>query len=308
MNQSDRSKKVAQPGKLVLPCPRLCQCVILQMSRSRGYVFTLNNYTEEEITHLRETQGHKYLIFGKEVGEEGTPHLQGYIYYPNARRFNTVKKSLGSRYHIESQKGSCDQAIQYCKKEGDFEEIGVPPIGAPGKKCTQEERAKNNKRLREATLNELVDSGEINIKEVRALKNARLDLAQENSSYTADGTRGEWYWGAPGTGKSHKARTEHPDAYIKAQNKWFDGYTGEETIILDDFDTNVLGHYLKIWTDKWSCSGEVKGGTVNLQHKKFIVTSNYSIEHLWPDDPDMQQAIRRRFKVTHFSIPFNKTH
>jgi len=45
----------------------------------------------------------------------------------------------------------------------------------------------------------------------------------------------------------------------------------------------MLGHYLKIWADKYSCSGEVKGSTVPLLHKYFIITSNYSIDHLWSD-------------------------
>ena len=82
----------------------------------------------------------------------------------------------------------------------------------------------------------------------------------------ADNVRGEWYWGEPGTGKSRAARANFPDAYLKAQNKWWDGYTGQQYVILDDLDTDVLGHYLKIWADRYACTGEVKGGTIPLFH------------------------------------------
>lgn len=68
-------------------------------------------------------------------------------------------------------------------------------------------------------------------------------------------------------------------------------------------DSDCLAHHLKIWTDRYTCDGEVKGGTIPLLHTKFIVTSNYSIEELIKD-PVMAAAIRRRFKVTHFNEPF----
>lgn len=71
---------------------------------------------------------------------------------------------------------------------------------------------------------------------------------------------------------------ENPGAFRKQQNKWFDGYAGQDVIILDDLDLlggQTLGHYLKIWADRYPCYGEVKGSTVGLAHKKFIVTSNY---------------------------------
>ncbi len=67
-------------------------------------------------------------------------------------------------------------------------------------------------------------------------------------------------------------------------------------------DSNVLGHLLKIWSDRYPCTGETKGGTVQLSHDKFIVTSNYSIEALWPDDHDMRAAIERRFVSTKYPI------
>ena len=118
--------------------------------------------------------------------------------------------------------------------------------------------------------------------------------------YTPSGLRGVWYWGPPGTGKSRTARADHPKAFLKSQNKWFDGYAGEKTIILDDMDSNALGHYLKIWTDRYPCTGETKGGTVNLQHDKFIITSNFSIEQLWEDQPEIRDALLRRFDIRYF--------
>jgi len=63
----------------------------------------------------------------------------------------------------------------------------------------------------------------------------------------------------------------------------------------------VLSHYIKIWADKWGAIGEIKGGTVALVYDRFIVTSNYSIETLFSAaDGATLEAIRRRFKVTHF--------
>lgn len=135
---------------------------------------------------------------------------------------------------------------------------------------------------------------------VRALNSYMLAgrIAIETES-----TRGLWFYGPPGTGKSHAAR-QYENVYLKSQSKWWDGYSGEATVILDDLDSDCLAHYLKIWADKWSCTGETKGGTVPLQHTTFIVTSNYSIDDLFKD-PEMRAAIARRFVVTHYLIPFN---
>jgi len=87
-------------------------------SRSRGWCFTLNNYTQEELEEIK-TQIHskciKYIL-GDEVGESGTPHIQGWIYFKNGVSFESVKK-INGRAHWEKARGSMEQNKKYCSKE-----------------------------------------------------------------------------------------------------------------------------------------------------------------------------------------------
>ena len=74
------------------------------MSRSRNYCFTLNNYSDDELRSVRELSC-RYLVVGFEVGEMGTPHLQGFICFENAKSFAAVKALIPGA-HIEVAKGS----------------------------------------------------------------------------------------------------------------------------------------------------------------------------------------------------------
>jgi len=64
-------------------------------SRAKHWVFTLNNYTEEEVNALVSLGNSgidcTYLIYGRETGDSGTPHLQGFISFPERTRFATAK-------------------------------------------------------------------------------------------------------------------------------------------------------------------------------------------------------------------------
>jgi hypothetical protein len=244
-----------------------------------------------------------YLVYQRESGAEtGHHHFQGYCQMKRAERLAALKK-LFPGAHLEIQRGTNEEAKEYCMKEdsridgpwefGEFK----PSQGQQGKRTDIEEiiTAIREKRPRD----EYIFTPSY-VRYYRGFEHIKL-LAQE--PYNHDDVRGVWYWGPPGTGKSHTARTNFPEAFMKAQNKWFDGYNQQENIILDDFDTNgvCLGHHLKIWADKWACTGEFKGGTTQLCHKNFVITSNYSIRELFGGDNVLYLAILRRFKVTHFS-------
>lgn len=105
-----------------------------QAPRSRRWTLTLNNYSLMEhqflFTKVSMEEGDglplSYMILGKEVGEEGTPHLQGYLECSSRMSLKTLKSHLLDRCHLEVAKGNHKQNYDYCSKDGDFEERGKP--------------------------------------------------------------------------------------------------------------------------------------------------------------------------------------
>jgi len=109
------------------PTPGIRHKKIFPMARSqsRNWVFTLNNYTEEEVKDIETwtDKGVEGVGYGKEVGENGTPHLQGFLVMTNKSALSTVKK-LNPRMHLERMKGKLTQSIAYCSKQDTLTVIG----------------------------------------------------------------------------------------------------------------------------------------------------------------------------------------
>ena len=264
--------------------------------KSRAYVFTHNNY---ENTEFEDTIKCEYIIYGKEIGESGTPHLQGYIRFKNQRSFKAVQKLMQPR-HIEPAR-SVQQAIDYCKKDGDFTERGTPPTdgGEAGGNKEKRRWADAFEAAKEGRFNDI--PADIRMRQYNTIKRIRTDALNEIPLVDTEEPM-EWYWGESGTGKSRKAREENPGAYIKTCNKWWDGYQAEDVVIIEDFDkshADKLVYHLKIWADRYPFRAEYKGGSMMMRPKKIIVTSNYHPEQLWETTSDLG-PILRRFKITCF--------
>lgn len=109
--------------------------------QAKRWVFTLNNYTageEQLLSDLLNSEHVEYGVFGREVGDSGTPHLQGYVIFAQRKEFNQAKRLLGQRVHLEKSNGTPGQAAAYCKKDGDFEEFGSLPEKSQGKRSDWE--------------------------------------------------------------------------------------------------------------------------------------------------------------------------
>ncbi len=102
--------------------------------RSRGWTITLNNPTIEDLIFFRDPTiraSASHYVAQLEVGSAGTPHVQGYVRWTNAKAFAPTKALLRNA-HIEAARGSIEDNRKYCTKpEGRLEGpwlFGYPPL------------------------------------------------------------------------------------------------------------------------------------------------------------------------------------
>lgn len=265
------------------------------MSRSRNWCYTLNNYSEGEYDALKEYDC-IYNIIGKEVGENGTPHLQGYIEFKNAKRLDTLK-NFNQRIHWEIRKGSAEQAIKYCEKDNNYIEIGTRPKKNPGKRTDLDDVAD---LIKEGGLHEDVceQFTTTYIKFHKGIDRA-ISLNQNDRSSPPEVI---WRWGKAGVGKTRYAVEKHESHYIKDGTQWWDGYRQEEAIIIDDFDGRWPYRDLLRLLDRYKYQGQTKGGYVKINSPYIYITCEYPPEHFWEGN-ELAQIKRRLSQVT--EVPGN---
>jgi len=88
-----------------------------RVSTSKYWCFTWNNYGEDALSKLSNKFVGLSWIAGEEVGEEGTPHLQGYVECDKLIR-PMEYFSLPKEIHWEKRKGNQAQNVAYCSKDG----------------------------------------------------------------------------------------------------------------------------------------------------------------------------------------------
>ncbi|AXH74443.1 MAG: putative viral replication protein [Circoviridae sp.] len=267
--------------------------------KARRYCWTLNNPTDEERRAIRAMdQGGevRYLVCGNEIASTGTPHLQGYMELRTPQRVNHVKRLLGSeRVHMEACRGTPDQNVQYCKKEGDvFHEFGTV-TGHQGRRTDLLE------------VQELLDSGEPLVNVARSHFGAFCRYSKALCSYLAlhaeprnFRTQVVWHYGRTGSGKS-KGVYEESEAlcpgsvcWLPDQTlAWFDGYSGHKGVVIDDFDGRAPIALLLRLFDRYPLKVPVKGSFVEWRPRIVWITSNESPRSLYGHQNQFDALLRR---------------
>lgn len=274
-------------------------------TRSRNWCFTLNNYGDDDVATIGAIC-HRYCIMGKEVGEHGTPHLQGFMCFKSQRTFTQVQKLFKPlKTHIEKARGDIESNVVYCSKDNDIMEFGQRPLSAPDKGAIERKRWQDAYTLAKEGKFKLIDE-RILIPYCRNLQHLYNMHRAEQPLPMLDGLAHEWHWGVTGAGKSYGVRLAHPEYFLKPLNKWWDGYDFEKVVLIEDVDpthANKFGAMLKVWCDRYPFRAEVKSSTIYIRPEKIIITSNYSIKDVFPDAA-MHTPLLRRFKVHHYAKPF----
>jgi len=285
--------------------------VVKDTERVRGFSLTLNNPAPQEKTkaynmELFARTKAKYLVYGEEVGKQGTPHLQMAIVFHNPRTWSALVKQLGSRYHIEKAK-DIFKLIEYCKKDGKVTEMGTAPV--PPKDKGQMEKDRWAQILSNAQQGKmhLVDE-KIQVLQCRQLDYVHARFIRGQQLEPVNVLHNYWFVGDTGTGKSLTARSilggfeNRAKVYDKiSSNKWWDGYADQDYVVIDDMGANseFMGNHLKRWADHYPFPIEVKGSYMQARPKIMIVTSNYFPEECFPQQEDYL-PLQRRFTVVLF--------
>lgn len=269
---------------------------------SRHYCLTLNNPNENDVeqwnlAQAKEAYGIVYLVYGREIGSSGTPHLQGFVSFSKRRRLTFVRSIFGDRIHAETARAKPRVAAEYCKKDGVYLEFGECPSG-------------QGTRSDLAAALSAIKSGvsRLQLIEGHAIAYSRAYRVL-NDAQTLLAPRRDWrpevfvLYGETGTGKTKRAFMEAPDAYFHPGGPWFDGYDGQPDVIFDDFGGSEfkLTYLLKL-LDRYPMRVPVKGSFVSWVPRRIYITSNYSVKEWFPNakDEHVKALLRRIEKITHF--------
>ena len=256
-------------------------------AKFRNWCVTINNYTGvPDAEFLKGPPPIKYLCFGKEVSSTGTPHLQMYVSFANAvAQPSQYFRRFGSGHFIPAN-GTADQNAEYCRKDGDFTELGTRPQ-------SQRERGRTGGDMEVARWETTWDlAKEGRIEEIPADIRVRhystiqkIAAKYQKAPPKLSKLDNLWLVGPPGTGKSTFVHDQYPDGYKKSMTKWWCGYNvddeGHSTVILDDLHPRwAEKELLKNWADVFSFVAETKGGSMQIRPRRIVVTSNYTIEQV----------------------------
>lgn len=308
-----------------------------ETGKFRNWVFTLNNYTDNEIDILlkcTKNSGHtkipgehfkkgdkqpfiQYLCFSKEIAPTtGTPHLQGYMELDDGYTRSNLKKKLeNKRIALFVRKAkTAEPAINYTK----FEKIGEgknkkllkhkpnPTWVEYGKLKEQGKRndlidVKNKLVKFETTCDEIVlENPELYHKYGRTLE--KIQSVALRKQWRQWMTEGHWYFGPTAIGKTYEAfKGFTPDTHYVLNlqdNGWWDGYKGQETVIINEFRGQIqYSELLDLIDEKAKTVKQRNRESVPFLAKKVIITSpllpTEIYKNILSDDDKFDQIVRR---------------
>lgn len=288
--------------------------------------FVINNYTDEHLEFLAALTDDirngkapwcKYICYGLEVGESGTPHVQGCMKTANSTSFRSFinkvtpykKFSVGNRASVRAIWNSFYAAMQYCKKEGKWFEAGTPP-NEPAKKA----RGIDWDGVREV----LTQGGPEQVAEQYPKEYIMYYRGiHELWRVMKDKAKTQWekpfvvsMYGGTGSGKTREAfRLIHESCasyYVRGNTKWCCGMKpGTQVVLWDDMRRNKevpFAFLLRLLDGHPGVTVETKGSHVVWRPKIIILTTPISMQAMYTEqnnesfnvsDGDFAQLSRR---------------
>lgn len=259
-----------------------------------------------------------YLVAGQETAPStGKKHFQCYAEF---NKKITIKKAQSllqcPNAHFEAARGSSKQARYYCMET---EERHLTGHCYNPKKCTGPktewfvefgESKSQGKRSDLEDLKQAVLAGQSKLQIMHTNTAAwrymkSMDEYKMLNDYDQIANRGYrkpnvrvYHSSHTGSGKTRRSVWEakgQPYYMLTKGNTgvWWDGYTGQEYVIIDEFKGWIPFTEILRILDGYPCFVDTKGGRRMLNATTIVLTSNFPIEEWYPNVPDIEPLRRR---------------
>lgn len=277
--------------------------------RSRAWCVTWNGYTEDRDVPALMAWTCSYIVATREVGKAGNAHIQGYVYFEEAKSLQTMKDKFSRSAHWLKAIGSAQQNRDYClkgdqsKKEWRKHKTTGPNYGSNVNIICERGKLPANQQQKGASPSELIDAS-IDAIERKCLDEVAPHLKHRISSYEyfiaarkrarrnlvdlpgERGTHHEWHSGVPGAGKTKFFRDRYPNSYeLDITDKWWDEYDDHSVVIIPDLHPKDAGRrptLCKQLLDQVPFRAQQKNDKSHMiRPKKVIFLSNYEPDECW---------------------------
>lgn len=285
-------------------------------SQSKYWCFTVNMTPRTFARKLSDVYASlntkiAYICGQLEIASTGHEHFQGYVQLNRSNRLSWVRNNICNHAHWEIQRGTNEQARDYCTPDkvetertwipDTFVEFGKFIPGKNGKGARNDIAQYRDLIVGGASKRELIDSHPLMLAKYDRFYHTVRSVSKPTR--VIDDFAVFLYVGDPGTGKTRKAYDEYPDLFeVPVSNGplWMDGYDNHRVVLFDDFcgrgSKMSLDNVLKLF-DRYIRQVPIKGGHTWWLPEIVIVTSNYHPRawYNWKDREVSYRALARRF-------------
>ena len=266
-----------------------------------GHLINHSNLEEWEAFAKTKTDGVRYVVWQHELGKEGGHHIQGFITMSLKKRASY----LGNLFQLkpesfQAKKPAATPADNraYCTDESKRLE-GTEPYEFGEIPRTAEQMAPKLETfvdtMKTQGLKRAIEADPVTyIRNCNGIKDYdRVLKRQRVEQQVIRSVEVIVVWGDAGSGKSHWATTwdtpdncyEVPDIK-RGERLNLDGYNGERTIILEDYDGQIDYRTFLRMLDKYRVDFHTKGGMVPAEWDTVIITSNINPNQWYGNDKD----------------------
>lgn len=291
----------------------------LKDTQSRKWQITLNFRNKKQIDHatikieLSAIKPIQYYCMADEIGlKEQTPHIHIFIACSSPVRFSTIKRHFPDG-HIEQARGSCEENKAYVEKsgkwkndsksdtsiKGTFEEWGEMPIEWQGARSDLDflyQLVKDGK-----SNYEILEENPEYLLRLTDIERVRQTVKAEEFRTIFRDMEVTYIWGRTGTGKTRYVMEQQGYAAVYRVTEYehpFDGYAGQETLVLDEYRSQLKISELLNLLDGYPLELRCRYANKTACFTKVYIISNLSLQAQYPiiqcEQPETWQALLRR--------------